>query len=156
MFAPLILVVNTESGNYSMRLSGILKIRIVPDEELFHIRVRIFLVPFIIDPFRTVQKEVQKEVVEKDKKKVLSSSLLKALKELIQSFRVKRLYVDLDTENYLLNAYLYPAFMFLRSDRIQCFTNFEERNTVILDLRNRLARLLWIGIKYQYRSYVKP
>jgi hypothetical protein len=46
--------------------------------------------------------------------------------------------------------------MFLHSDRIQCFTNFEEHNTVILDLRNRLARLLWIGIKYQYRSYVKP
>jgi hypothetical protein len=156
IFAPLILKVNTSSGYYSMGIPGIFKIRLIMDEDLFHLRARIFFIPFSIHPFRTVQRERKKEKTVTKRMKGNLAQRLKALKELLMSFRVKHLYLDIDTEDVLMNAYLVPVFLFMRTDRIQCCANYEERNLLILDLRNRLANFIWIGIKYLYRSYVKP
>lgn len=157
IFAPMILSVNTDTGDYSLRIPGIFKVRLITDEDLFYIRARMFFIPFRIDPFRIVQPQIKiKQEVERQAGQVILSYRLRALRELLSSFRLKYLYLDIDTNDVFLNAYLYPVFLFLRSDRIQCATNYLERTRVILDMRNRLASLLWIGIKYQYRSYVKP
>jgi hypothetical protein len=157
IFAPMILSVNTDTGDYSLRIPGIFRIRLIIDEDLIYIRARMLLIPFRINPFSVVPSP---GMIKREEKKWTGTVNLKyrlqALMELLSSFRLKYLYLDVDTDNILLNAYLYPALLFLRSDRIQCVTNYLERTRVILDMRNRLASLLWIGIKYQYRSYVKP
>lgn len=62
----------------------------------------------------------------------------------------------MDTEDFLLNANLVPVLMLAKTDRINLNVNFMDANSLIMDLRNRLANLLWTGIKYKYRTIVKP
>ena len=69
-----------------------------------------------------------------------------------RSFRIRKLHLDLDTEDFVLNAWLVPAFTLINSDQIQLKVNFEGISSLVLDLRTRLGSLLWIFIKNKYKS----
>jgi len=63
---------------------------------------------------------------------------------LIRSFRVKAFYLDVDSGDYVINAYLYPIFLWLaqswgRPVRI----NFWGENHVEVNLVNRSIYVLW-------------
>jgi len=147
--------VNTDTEKYSLRIPGIFKLALISDEDLFHLRVRILFIPFRIDPIKFAGRKTDKS---NRFKKPATGNLLyrfKALNEVRKSFRIKFLYLDIDTGDYIYNSFLVPALMAVRTDKFQVYINYEERYSLRLDLRNRLASLLWIGIKYQYRSIVK-
>ena len=155
LFAPLILTVNTVSENYSVRLPGIFSGRIIHDGGKFYMRIRVLFIPFTVHPGRFTGKEHEKQP---GRKPVWPRSVkysVMAFREIIRSFRLKMLYIDVDTEETLLNACLVPVLMMIRAEQVHVNVNFMEQNTLIMDLRNRLANFLWIGIKYKYRLFVK-
>ena len=156
LFAPLILRVNTETENYSVSLPGIFKARVLQDENEVYMRIHILFFPFNIHPSSFAGREPR----EKQKKKTSFTSNLKyrviAFRDLVGSFRLKQLYINVDTEDWVLNANLAPILMLASRDRISLHVNFMEENSLIIDIRNRLANLLWTGIKYKYRTIVKP
>ena len=78
-----------------------------------------------------------------------------ALKDLIKSFRLRLLHINIDTEDFILNANLVPVLLLTNTDRINLNVNFMDENSIIMDLRNRLANFLWTGIKYKYRTIIK-
>lgn len=155
LFAPVILFVNTDTEMYSLRIPGIFKLVLVSDEDLFHLRLRVLFIPFRIDPLKYAGRGAGR--IGSMKKPGTGKLIygMKALNEIRKSFRVKFLYLDIDTGDITVNSFLVPALMTVRTDKWQLYVNYEERNSLRLDLRNRLASLLWIGIKYQYRSIVK-
>ncbi len=151
LFAPLILAVNTGSEQYSARLPGIFKARFVRDEESYHVRIRVFFIPFTMHPYGFAGKGQRKPKGRKPRRTGSVKYGIMAFRELLKSFRLKLLYLNIDSGDYLLNAFMVPVLMFTRSERIRIRVNFMEENTLVMDLRNRLASLLWIGIKYKYR-----
>ena len=156
LFAPLILKVDTESEDYSVRIPGIIKASVIQDDSEVYMKIRILFVPFRIRPSRFAPTQTKK----KPKRKRISTGNLKyriiAFKDIIRSFRLRNLQINMDTEDFLLNANLVPVLMLAKTDRINLNVNFMDANSLIMDLRNRLANLLWTGIKYKYRTIVKP
>ena len=61
--------------------------------------------------------------------------------------------LDIDTDDFMLNAWLVPAFSFINSENIQMRVNFHGTSSLVLDLRTRLGLLLWTVIRNKYRSF---
>jgi hypothetical protein len=156
LFAPLIMRVDTETENYSVSLPGIFKARVIQDETEVYFRIHILFIPLNIRPSRFAGGEPRMQ----QKREISITSNLKyrmmAFRDLVRSFRIKQLYVNVDTEDWVLNANLAPILMLTNTDRISLHVNFMEENSLIIDIRNRLANFLWTGIKYKYRTIVKP
>ena len=72
---------------------------------------------------------------------------MQLLPDLIGSFRIKELQLEIDAEDPVLNAWLVPVFSIVNSENIQMRVNFEGSSSLVLDLRTRLGALLWIFIK---------
>lgn len=68
------------------------------------------------------------------------------------AIKVKRLYVNWDTDNYLLNAYLYPFTHALRLKSGYLKINFAGRQDVDVLLQTRLCRLAWAYLQILFHS----
>lgn len=151
---PVILFVNTRTNRYHVALPGIFRAAVIPSGEWFKIRAWILFIPFTFDPFTGKKKRAEKD---EDKPKRRGGLLrgmkgLPMLKDTAGSFRIRRLYLDVDTDDVILNAWLIPAFSAVNGNNIRMRVNFEGHSSLLLDLRTHLGALLWIFIKNQYRS----
>lgn len=125
---------------------------------IFYIKdklVFIYRIPFwkkeveIIDQLATPRDTSVKKKESKGKKnRKFSNAMLKRIrnrwKEIFQTFKVEKLELNIDTDDYMLNAYLFPLFHFLGSKYNRPLsTNFTGLNRIEVRLTNRLAKLLY-------------
>lgn len=151
LFAPIILRVDTNSTYYRIALPGVLTARVVPTEKLFYIRVWLFFIPFRVNPFksRKRKKENEKKASVGRKKRNINTKTL--LKRLSNTCKVKMLKMNIDTDDFILNAWLIPAFSTINNrDNILMQVNFEGVQYINLDVRARLSTILWLLIKMKY------
>jgi len=73
---------------------------------------------------------------------------------MIHSIQVRKLTLEIDTDDFLLNAWLVPLFSLMNSENIQMRVNFEGSSSLLLDLRGRIGNLLWIVISSKYKSFL--
>ena len=155
LFAPLIIRVDSDNQRYSLSLPGIFKALVVPDDDLFHIRLWVLFIPIKIDPLgrsmQRVEKPGKKKKRNRDISKLMRARLL-ALKELIRSFRLKKLKLNLDTDDFILNSQLVPVFTTINNQDLNLTVNFEGDISLFMVIKNRIASLLWIGMKYMSRT----
>jgi len=137
LFIPIELYLNTNTNQCFLHLKGLVKARFENDEEeLLRIRVRFFFKNFHFYPLRKLgAPKRQKLGVKKDKKH--QGIKPKRILRLLKSFRIKKLSVNIDTGDYLLNARLYPVFAFLNYHKGNFNINFEGSNKMVLHLQNR-------------------
>lgn len=156
LFGPVILFLNTDASHYHLVLPGIFKLGVVPSPELFHVRGWIFFIPFKYRPFQAKKgkgKEKPEGLPKKKKPRALSGNL-QILMDAVRSLRIRKLYLDLDTDDFSINAWLVPAFSMVNSGNIRLRVNFEGKSSLLLDLRMRLGTLLWIFIRNKYKSFI--
>jgi len=156
LFAPVILFLNTDSSRYHLVLPGIFKAVVVPSSDIFHIRIWIFFIPFRIHPFRSKagkRKEKSRKPGRKWRLKKFAGGK-QMISSVIRSMRIRKLSLDFDTDDFLLNAWLVPLFSSMNSENIQMRVNFEGTSSLILDLRARIGTLLWIVISNKYKSFL--
>jgi hypothetical protein len=156
LFAPVIIFLHTDAKRYHVVLPGIIKMAIVPSPDIFYIRGWIFFIPFKYRPFQG-KKRKRKEKPEKPKPKAklrMLSGNAQLIKDAIRSFRIRKLMLDIDTDDFMLNAWLVPAFSMVNGGNIQLRANFEGYSSLILDMRLRLGTLLWIFIRNKYKSFI--
>lgn len=154
LLGPIILFVDTEGNKYSVGLPGIFKVSVVPTEELFIIRGSVFFIPYRFNPFGRKRKK-QRKAKEKTRAKKRSFKLTEGLdlgKNILHAFRIRKLHMDIDTNDFTLNAWLIPAFSAVNSENIRLQANFEGRASVLLDLRTRIGAVLWAFIISKYKS----
>lgn len=156
LLGPVILFVDTNRNKYHVALPGVFKVAVVPSEFLFTIRGWIFFVPFKFDPFKRRRKKKKKSRKKKDaKKRSLKKRRVPGITmivELIRSIRIRKLDLDVDTDDFSLNAYLIPVFSAVNSGNILMRANFEGRISLVMDIRIRIGTLIWIMIKHKYKS----
>ena len=68
---------------------------------------------------------------------------------ILKSFRVTKMFVDLDTSNCITNAKLYPLFALLNYKYGGFNINFDGRTQLLLYLENRPIRILTSIINYK-------
>jgi hypothetical protein len=62
---------------------------------------------------------------------------------LLRTFRVRQFQLRLDTDDYVTNAYLFPVSSYLTARGWPVEVNFIRQNELVLQLENRMGRLMW-------------
>ena len=145
---------DTNEGRYKLSLPGIFNAVVIPTSEFFFIRGSILFIPYRFHPLEKIGKRPsEKKARPKGKKRAFSlTSGLKMLRELIGSFWIRKLYLNVDTEDFSLNARLIPVFSALNTENIRLQANFEGQASLVMDLRTRLGALIWAFVKIKYKS----
>jgi len=73
-------------------------------------------------------------------------------RNILHAIRVRKLHLNIDTNDFTLNAWLIPVFSAVNSENIRLQANFEGEASLLLDLRTSLGALLWAMIKTKYKS----
>ena len=89
-------------------------------------------------PNKATQKETKPTKQKKSK-----FNFRKKIKPLLKSFQVRKFFVNIDTNDYVWNAYLFPIFYFLKNKNRQLHINFQGNVEVLLEIQNRPIRILW-------------
>jgi len=144
LFGPLMLIMDTDRQRYLVSLPGIVTARLVWQYESIYIRLWIFFIPLRIDPFKSRVKVASPA---KKRRKNKSSRRRPGFRRILQkskrAIRIHRLELDLDTDDFPLNAQLIPVFSAINNEKnIALRVNFEGRLSLKLDLRTRMASLL--------------
>jgi len=127
-------------------LPGVIKASVIPSQDLAYIRGWIFFIPFRTDLSRLKSGGRKKD--KKKKKTGKQTRSIRMIRSIPAAFQVRRLWLDVDTDDFMLNAWLIPAFSAINSQRnIQMQVNFEGHMMMDLDLRTRIVSLLWVVIK---------
>ena len=156
LLGPVIIFLNTDNRRYYLALPGIFKAVVVPSDDLFHIRGWIFFIPYKFDPFQQKKKKRRRKI-EKPKRKRGSKKLsggLQLINGITRSVRIRKLLLDLDTDDFILNAWLIPVFSSVNSKNIRMRVNFEGTSSLFLNLQTRLGTLLWNVLRNKYKSFI--
>lgn len=145
-FAPITLDLNSDQGLYRFRWQGIGSVQLLEKDAVWIFRFQLFGLVWE-RPFRLFSaKTKNNRPGPKRKKSKLRLASLKQWKEItriaFRAVRCQRFYFNWDTDSCLLNGLLYPISVFYPNIRF----NFEGRQTVILQVRTRLSRLIWCGL----------
>ena len=146
LLGPVILRLNTDLNQYDLRLPGVLKASVIPSPDLAYIRGWIFFIPFRIDLSKLKRGGRKKD--KKKKKTGKRTGSIRMIRSIPAAFQVRRLWLDVDTDDFMLNVWLIPAFAAINNNRnIRMQVNFEGYLFMDLDLRTRIVSLLWVIIK---------
>lgn len=92
-----------------------------------------------------IKKKGKKQELQKKKKRsgAFFKMTRKRIKRLLSSFKILKFRLNLDTDDYVLNAYLFPVFSLLSSRGTpQLGINFEGDFELQLLVENRLIRII--------------
>ena len=155
LLVPVILYTDTTRNTYVVTLPGIIRIRLVPSGTLFYIRAWLFFIPFRINPLKARKKKDKTEKkIKRRRRSGRRSFKAGSLKPMLGALRVRKLKLDLDTDDFSLNAWLIPAFSLVNGENIHMQVNFEGRAALEMDLRTRIGTLLWRYSQYKYQTTI--
>ncbi|QCK15703.1 hypothetical protein [Mangrovivirga cuniculi] len=149
LLTTLIINVNTRQDEYSLHLTGLFKAKLEIKELNPIIHLNTLVGNFNVKPLevKKTQKiqepEKKKEIKHSGKRKGKSPRAIKRFAiHALNTFRIKHLKVNIDTDDYVMNAQLFPLFYLISSPRRQTEINFTGRNELELIIQNRLIRLV--------------
>jgi hypothetical protein len=147
LFAPILIVVDTNGNRYYLEYKGLLKASLLGDEEeVIKVRFRIIFFSFDWYPLKERRQKQIEEKASPAKKPVISKKKptmkMKTIKKLMKSFRVKKFRLDLDTGDCVTNASLFPLFCMLNRFRNGFHLNYVGQNALLLHIENKPIRLI--------------
>ena len=143
LFVPMDIVINSTKNQYFMRIWGLAKVALEGHEkEFLRIKLNTLFTRFYFYPLRKKKKEQKKKVEAKSRKMRNFKSNFKRGLQVIKSYKVKKLILDIDTGNCIQNAKLYPAFALLNHHVGTFQVNFEGRVNMVLHLQSRPINII--------------
>lgn len=154
LFAPIFLNINTIEKEYNAGLKGILSLSLKPDEEqIFFIRISIVFYTFNFYPFEAKEKKSKgASKVKKPKKKKKRPRfktiwlIINIVWKVVGSFRLKKLYANIDTDDVMVNAGLIPVFANLHRNNINLNVNYSGDIAMIISIQNNIFRILVVAL----------
>lgn len=148
LITPVELIIHSTTNEYKLKWGWLLSARLIPLADDLLIRVGL---PFFHKDFFPLHPKTKRPSAAKRKKnrqparKRTSGSSRKTFKlvrAVLKSFHVRQFSLDLDTDHYLVNAYLYPLFYFLDMGKGDWQINYDGRLELDLEMDNRPIRLI--------------
>jgi hypothetical protein len=148
LWMPILLKIDTDTDEYYLQIKGLAKATLMGDErEVLMLKLNVLFLKFNFYPLRKIGSlkkdrtgKVGKEDVVKKKKNWKNQS--RRAWRVLKSFEVKKLLVEMDTGDYVLNAKLYPVFYLLNMGKGSFSINFNDRNRLALIVQNRPIYIL--------------
>jgi hypothetical protein len=149
LLIPVMILVRTDTGRYTMSLPGLFSAKVVTGEDLFLFKGWILFVPYRFNPFvpRKNKRRKRKDPAKKKKKFRMPSGGLSLARDALRSVRIRKLELDIDTGDFPLNAWLVPVFSLAEGSNRSLRVNFNGNTSLFLDMRIRLGVLLWAVIR---------
>jgi len=156
LFSPVRIIMDTEDDRYLVSYGWFFSGRLMTANGEPAIRVRIFGFPWSI-PFRkflqqkpealTSTEETRSIAKQKAKQHKKPMRLpLRKVKALLRAIHVQKLEIDLDTDNFLWNAWLFPV-LWLADGKRRLRTNFNGHTIIRIYLLVIPVQVLWVVIR---------
>lgn len=149
LLAPFIITIDNKQQIYELRWLSIghLKLNFENEQILLQFRLLFYRNIKNIDLFKlmTSKQDIKpKEEKKKKRKKPVSWEKIKHKAiNLFKSFTLKKLWLNIDTDSYYYNAFLYPVFFFLKGKNYRMNINYQGENELSLVLKNRPIRIVF-------------
>lgn len=149
---PLVIEINSNKRIYEVRLTGIAKLSVWFNNSTVLLNLQVLgwkktFNPFAPDGEKTVQGIKSSSRKGKKRLQLFTRGPGRKIKNIITSFRIKHFYLDADTGDELLNAWLYPAAGYLNAKQMPVSINYKGRVALELKLTNNIARIIMAIIK---------
>ena len=155
LVAPLQLQIDTQANHYQLVWKSIGYGKLVMYPEKLGLKLKIFFwnLEWQLFPARRKKQRNPKSEppTSRDKKKRRRPSV--PIRAMLRTFEVKRLRLHIDTDDFIINSYLYPVFYFLNRNREErdLRINYHGEALFQLIVENRLYRLLFAFVRSQFR-----
>lgn len=144
LIVPIYLVIDSDRSEYMICQAGVFSVRVYPGRDrILDMKVAGFRVAPVMSP----EKEAPHRKAKKPTKRSLDSWAYLA-RRIIRSFTIERFVIDIDTDDYVLNANLVPLFQFASRGVYSMNVNFSGRNYIGIKIMGRLIKLLWIFLTF--------
>ncbi|MDX2066994.1 MAG: hypothetical protein SFV55_01145 [Haliscomenobacter sp.] len=145
LFTPFIVRVNTRQNQYQLRW-GIARVQFIPEKDDGIIALQLAFWRRDFSLLQLLAKTPAKKAVQPQKsnahKKGVGRLSFYRLRKVLQSFRIPYVYLDLDSNDFVTNAYWYPVCRALSTPTRQLRINFGGHNQCAFELRNRAVDVL--------------
>ena len=144
LVSPIQLIIDTNQQVYCIRWRGLGRfgLKILPGDLVLRFDSWLFHKDY--HPLAQSKKKKPKNKKKKEKKKSkfdFKKYSRKAFR-MIKTFKIKSFFVNLDTDDYILNGYLYPIFYFLGKRGEHMNINFKGDLEINIVAENRLYKVV--------------
>ena len=159
LLVPIQFIIESEERIYMLRVKSLGSVAIIFEENIFILQLRSFFISRNIPLISKGTKEKgikkksnradEKEKMKKPEKKRNQRKWILRLLRIPFSFRVKKLIVNIDSGDYIFNAYMFPVFGLLNhyGPDWSWNVNFYGKNQVSMKLQTTLIRLIYVYLK---------
>ena len=144
LWTPLQFVIDSKKDLYKIEWKYIGSAFLIECNDCIGVQIQVLFFKKII-PFDLLFKKKVKIKEERPSKKtpsVFPTFFREKWKKILKSFKIKRCRVNWDTDDYILNAYLYPLTPFIWRPQTSVIINFEGKRDIQLIIENRLGRII--------------
>ena len=146
MLMPMMISVNTWSDDYSIRWKSIGKASVLMKGDELLIRLRVFFWRKDFYPLRPGKKKKPAKKEEKKPEKKAKSRWerfpMRKIRGVLRAIKVRRFKLDVDTDDYVMNAYLYPVACFLNRPNREISINFRGSTNFLLQIEIQPIRVV--------------
>jgi len=138
LFIPIIIYINTKENLYYLALKGLFKASLEKHpKEIIQIKFQLFFYHFYYYPFKKARAPIFNKKIGNFN---IKSS--KWAKNLIKSFKIKELQLNIDTGDFILNAKLFPLIAILNTTYGDYTINFKGKNYLVFKVQSRPAYII--------------
>lgn len=168
LIAPIDFSIDTRKGEYYIELSHAAKITLFFENINPMLQVKILFYSKKIDIIESSlepgKKKLKKKQKPKKQKKTktrivkvrrLIARVFNFLNKWFKAFKIKKMIISIDTNDYIKNAYLIPIFTMINmyGTNISYSVNYVNQNYIILLIRTRLYKLLSVIIVFVLKVF---
>lgn len=146
LLAPVQLIIDSTEHIYEVKWKSIGIARYLFEEEpVFHLQILFWKKDFNLLEIAAKSKRQNKKKQFANKKRQPIS--LKKMKQVFRSIKIEKLWLNLDTGDFILNSFLAPVFYFIDRNRKRIQINYQGENQLQLIITMRPAKVLWAIIR---------
>ena len=154
LLTPFRLYIRSDRSDYRLEWGQAIGTRLIPQPNDLKLVLRIFFwkkewsawsMLFQKKPKAAEQKkeEAEKKKAAPKKRRSDPRKMMRRIRRVLGSLRVRRWKVRLDTDNYILNAYLFPVFYLVNQWYQEWSINYEGETEIDVELEARPIWVLW-------------
>lgn len=149
LLAPLSLRIDTYLNEYQIKWRGIGKVEVlfIPEDVVLHLRIGPYRKDFYA--LHLIEKEGGKKAPKKapaSEKKRGHKISFHMIRRILKSFTIKEFQLEIDTDNYVWNAWLFPLLYAIKPLRHRVSVNFQGRNGIRLFIENKVWKIAWAAL----------
>jgi hypothetical protein len=145
LIAPIELHIDTRNDRYWITWRSIANIRFRMIEEVVVVQLRVFFWKkdfYPLDYRKPADPNRKDQPKARKKRKKRKVNWWRKMRRILNSFEVKVLRVNLDTDDFIWNSFLFPFFFFLNNEKRKLTINYRGEAEIVCIVENRPYRLL--------------